>query len=292
MQKNKIHSFSKYLFSLILFGSNGTIASFIALNSRQTVLLRTLIGSLFLLFLFLISGKKFTFYKHKKQFAFLAISGMAMGGSWMFLYEAYRRIGVGISSLLYYCGPIIVIALSPILFKERLTVNKIIGFIIVFCGVVLLNINTFDKSGNTFGVICGLLSAVLYAFMIIFNKKATDIVGFENSLLQLFFAFFTVAVFVGITAGYNFKIPTESIIPILILGLLNTGVGCYFYFSSITNLKVQTVAVCGYLEPLSAVMFSAFILKEKLLTMQILGIFLIINGAILCECKIKYNTKF
>ena len=45
----------------------------------------------------------------------------------------------------------------------------------------------------------------------------------------------------------------SSIVPIFILGQLNTGVGCYFYFSSIGYLPVQTVAICGYLEPLSLI---------------------------------------
>ena len=40
-------------------------------------------------------------------------------------------------------------------------------------------------------------------------------------------------------------------IPILWISLLNTGGGCYFYFSSIGRLPVQTVAIYGYIEPLS-----------------------------------------
>lgn len=277
----------KYLFALLLFGSNGIVASFIVLNSQKIVLFRTLIGSLFLLLIFLISGNKFTFWKHKKQFLFLVISGMTMGASWMFLYEAYTRIGVSISSLLYYCGPIIVIILSPFLFKERLTVNKVIGFILVFSGVILINENAFNGCGNIFGIVCGLLSAVMYAFMVICNKKATSIVGVENSTLQLLTAFFTVAIFVGIKQGYVIDVPTASILPIAILGVLNTGIGCFLYFSSIGQLKVQTVVICGYLEPLSAIVFSALILKEEMLPLQIFGAILIIGGAVICECKTK-----
>lgn len=39
--------FCKYLFALLLFGSNGTVASYIDLSSSQIVLLRALIGSIF-----------------------------------------------------------------------------------------------------------------------------------------------------------------------------------------------------------------------------------------------------
>ncbi len=284
-------SYFKYIFGLLLFGSNGIVASFIELSSYEIVLLRTLIGSILLIAVFFISGGRLTFYKHKGQFLFLAVSGIAMGASWMFLYEAYARIGVSISSLLYYCGPVIVMVLSPILFREKLTAVKVISFLAVLGGVFLVNSNALSGNADTFGIVCGLLSAVMYAFMVIFNKKATSITGLENSTLQLIISFLAVAVFVGFKQGYAISIPQTSILPILILGLLNTGIGCYLYFSSIGNLPVQSVAICGYLEPLSAVLFSVVFLKETMLSLQVVGAVLIIGGAMYGElakgrCKI------
>lgn len=86
-------------------------------------------------------------------------------------------------------------------------------------------------------------------------------------------------------------ISTESTLPLLILGFINTGIGCYFYFSSIGNLPVQSVALCGYLEPLSAVMLSMLILRETMLSMQIIGAVLILGGAILGECMKRQGVK-
>ncbi|MCH5273702.1 MAG: EamA family transporter [Lachnospiraceae bacterium] len=280
-------SYFKYISGLLLFGSNGIVASFIALSSYEIVLLRTLIGSLLLIILFFIGKGKITFYRHKKQFLWLAVSGIAMGASWISLYEAYTRIGVSISSLLYYCGPVIVMALSPLLFKEKLTAFKTIGFLSVLCGVFLVNGNAFDGSGDTLGILCGLLSAVMYSFMVIFNKKAGNITGLENAALQLLISFLTVTVFVGFKQGFIINIPQSSILPIFILGLLNTGIGCYFYFSSIGNLPVQTVAICGYLEPLSAVLFSVLLLKETMLPLQMIGAAMILGGAVFGECVKK-----
>ena len=286
--KNKL-PFLKYLMALLMFGTNGIVASHISLSSYEIVLLRTLIGSLFLIAIYFITGCKLSFYKNKKQSAFLAVSGIAMGASWMFLYEAYAQIGVSISSLLYYCGPVIVMALSPLLFNEKLTLLKIAGFIAVLTGIFLVNGNVSGQL-NKWGILCGLMSAVMYAFMVICNKKAKDITGLENSMLQLLVSFLTSAVFVGIKQGYAMDIQAESVLPIVILGLVNTGVGCYFYFSSIDRLPVQTVAVCGYLEPLSAVMFSAIMLDERLTALQIIGAVLIIGGA-MCGELVKRKTK-
>ncbi|HHY05567.1 MAG TPA: DMT family transporter [Clostridia bacterium] len=65
--------------------------------------------------------------------------------------------------------------------------------------------------------------------------------------------------------------------------IVNTGIGCYFYFSSIQNLSAQSVAICGYLEPLSALIFSAIFLQERLTSLQIIGAILILGGAVFGE---------
>ena len=275
----------KYIFALLLFGSNGIVASLIYLSSYEIVLLRTLIGSLLLIAIFFIAREKLTFYKYKTQSIFLAVSGTAMGTSWIFLYEAYDEIGVSLASLAYYCGPVIVMILSPFLFGEKLTRIKVCSFLVVLVGIFLVNGTAFENGVSVWGLACGLLSAICYSLMVMFNKKANDITGLENSMLQLFVAFLTVAIFVGIKQGYRMRIDTQSIIPILVLGLLNTGIGCYFYFSSIGKLPVQTVAICGYLEPLSAVVFSVIFLKETMLPIQIIGAVLIIGGAMLGEYR-------
>ena len=79
--------------------------------------------------------------------------------------------------------------------------------------------------------------------------------------------------------AYTISFLPSDILPILVLGLLNTGNGGYLYFSSIGSLPVQAVAICGYLEPLSAVLFSVLLLGEKTLSLQIIGAVPIIGSA-------------
>ncbi len=272
----------KYISSLLLFGSNGIIASFIHLSSTETVFWRTMIGSILLISIFILRGKKLSFTCNCKDFVYVCLSGISMGLSWIFLYEAYNMIGVSLSSLIYYCAPVIVMIISPILFKEKLTYFKIISFAIVLLGIILAN---GKVSGNTdnIGLLYGIISALAHALMVIFSKKASKINGLENSMLQLMLSFFTVAVYIGIKTNYHFDINLSNLLWIIILGLLNTGFGCYLYFSSIKCLPVQTVSLIGYIEPLSAVILAVVILKETMSPIQILGAAMIILGAFLEE---------
>lgn len=175
--------------------------------------------------------------------------------------------------------------------KEKLTAVKLIGFAAVLCGVFLVNGKALGNGTNAFGLFCGIMSAVMYAIMVIFNKKAKDIIGIENSMVQLTVSFLTVAVFVAGKQGCVMKIDPADILPILFLGLINTGIGCYCYFSSIGNLPVQTVAICGYLEPLSAVVFSLLFLEEVMMQVQAAGAVLILAGAMFGEGRVNNNMK-
>jgi len=273
------NAYFKCITSLILFGLNGIVASHISLTSYEIVFTRALIGSLFLILIFVFSKQKVKFRGNKLHFLFLLISGIAMGTSWMFLYEAYVQIGISIATLAYYCGPVIVMILSPIVFREKMTSVKLVGFFAVIIGMICVNGQASSRSGFSWGLLCGLLSAIMYAFMVIFNKKAENITGLENPMWQLIISFLTVAVFVGFKQGFSINNMQENLMPILVLGIVNTGIGCYFYFSSIGNLSGQTVAICGYLEPLSALFFSAILLGESLKPLQMVGAVLILGGA-------------
>lgn len=273
------NAYFKYVIALLLFGSNGIVASYILLNSYEIVYLRTLIGSIFLIFIFALSKQKVQFWKNKSDFLYLIISGVAMGASWMFLYEAYAQIGVSIATLAYYCGPVIVMILSPLIFKEKMTTAKLLGFLAVIIGMLCVNGQAFTEGKISLGLIFGILSALMYVVMVVFNKKATSITGLENATCQLVISFLTVAIFMSFKQGLFVDIVDGNLMPILILGVVNTGVGCYFYFSSIGRLPVQSVSILGYLEPLSALIFSTAILGEKLSLVQAIGAVLILGGA-------------
>ena len=273
---------AKHLFSLLLFGSNGIVASRIALTSYEIVFLRCLLGSLLLGAIVLAARKPLGILREKRSALLIAASGMAMGASWMFLYEAFTQIGVSFATLTYYCGPVILVALSPILFGESLTRLKLLALGMVAAGAVLLN-GPLAGGGSLWGLFCGFMAALCYVAMVALNKKAKGVSGMENTLLQLVAALGTVSAFLLWKQGLSLDVAAGGWPFILVLGLVNTGYACWLYFSSIGRLPVQTVAVCGYVEPLSAVLFSVLLLGETMSLWQTLGAALIFAGAVLSQ---------
>ncbi len=279
---------AKHLFSLLLFGSNGIVASHISLTSYEIVFLRCLLGSLLLGVIVLAARKPLDLFRDRRSALLITASGAAMGASWMFLYEAFTQIGVSFATLTYYCGPVILVALSPLLFGEKLTRLKVTALGMVAAGAALLN-GPLAGGGSLWGLFCGIMAALSYVAMVVFNKKARGVSGMENTLLQLVAALATVSAFLLWRQGLTLDTASGDWPYILVLGLLNTGYACWLYFSSIGRLPVQTVAVCGYVEPLSAVLFSVALLGETMSAWQALGAVLIFSGAVLSQMRRSKN---
>ncbi len=291
----------KYLLSLILFGSNGIVANMIDLPSALIVLARVSLGATLLAGLVLASQstrKNLQAPKHRRQALHLFISGVALGAAWLFLFESYRHIGVGTASLLFYCGPVIVMALSPMVFGTRLTASNIAGFAAVVLGAFLVVGQGLGSGIAPAGLVLGGMSAVMYAVMVICSKKVNDIRGVESSAIQLCGSFAAVAVYLlASAAAGGLEVPTAvqvaslNVPAILCIGLVNTGLGCLMYFSSMGELPVTRVAVCGYLEPLSAVALSALLLGEAMSATNVLGAVLILGGALYSELGEKMLAR-
>lgn len=127
------------------------------------------------------------------------------------------------------------------------------------------------------------MSAVLLAVMIVTNKMAVGVRGMENPVVQLVFAFTTVAAVSLVTGDAVMAVAPSDVPGILVLGLVNTALGCVLYFTSMGRIRSQTVAVCGYIEPLTAVVLAALVLGEPMGPVQVLGAAMVIGGALFCE---------
>lgn len=272
---------------MVIFGTNGLIVANISLGSAEIVLMRTFLGSLFLLAIVLVK-RSFSFADLKADLVPATMGGAALGLNWVLLFSAYRSAGVGLSTLTYYCGPIIVLALSPVLFKEKLTWNKLLAIAAVAVGMFCITGDIEPGSDVQTGILFGGGAALLYASLIVANKRVKRLSGLNCAMYELIVAFFVVLIYL---LASNVKLPVvpaaEDIVWVLVIGLVNTGLAYYLYFSSLQKLPGQTVALVCYIDPLTALLVSGAFLGEKLFAVQIAGAVLILGGACLGELKFK-----
>ena len=83
----------------------------------------------------------------------------------------------------------------------------------------------------------------------------------------------------------------RSIILILTVGIIHTGVAYILYFSSLKDVKAHTAAIFSYIDPILALILSFLILKESLGVFEAIGAILVLSGAFLSEIKLKKSDN-
>lgn len=278
-------AYGMYIFSMLIFGTNGYLVAHMSIHSSQIVLLRTLIGGAVLTIIVLLRGG-FNREAIKSERIPLLLGGTALGLNWVALFEAYRLLNVSLATLIYYGGPMLVLLLSPILFREKLTGWKLFAIILVAIGLIFISGSIASGGMPTAGLLTAALAALFYASLIVFNKKIIRTDGLQTAALELDIAFVIVLLYTLLTVGLPH--PRAADYPyIAVIGLINTGLAYLLYFSGLQRLPGQSVAMISYVDPVSALLFSALLLGERMSTIQIFGAVLIIGGAILGELKPK-----
>ncbi len=278
------------ILTMLMWGSLGIFVRYIDFTSSQIALFRAVIGSLFLLLFSILSKEKISKESIKQNLGFLVVGSVCLGLNWIFLFESYNYTTISVATICYYLAPIIVMLMSPILFKERLTLTKILCIIAALVGMIfIVELNKESiSSNNIVGILYGLSAAVFYAGVVISNKYLKNISGKESSIIQLSISSIFLIIYVFLTDRINLNsISFNSVTLLLILGIVHTGIAYLIYFSVIQKLDSQTVALYSYIDPISAIIFSSLLLSEKMSLYQILGGILIIGSTLVNEMHNK-----
>ncbi|MBU8917740.1 EamA family transporter [Neobacillus sp. 114] len=289
----------RLIMTMLIFGSIGVFVKKIDLSSSEIAFLRGVIGSLFLLLASFLVKHKPSMKALKENAVLLLLSGGAIGLNWIFLFESYRYTTISNATISYYFAPIFVMILAPWILKEKLTGMKVGCIVMAMVGLFLIVQNgagsTNGSHNHALGIFYGLLAASLYASVILMNKFIKNLSGFEMTLVQLMAGALVLLPYVLWKGQLSFAgLNSNSIIYILILGIVHTGLAYFLYFTSIQKLKGQTIAVLSYIDPISAVIIAAVFLGESMTWVQMIGGALVLGSTFLSEkleLKIEKNGQ-
>ena len=270
--------------AMLMFGSIGLFVRGIALPSSVIALVRGVIGCLFLVTAGCLMKQPVNWRAIKGNWLVLVLSGAAIGFNWIFLFEAYRYTTVSCATLSYYFAPVFVILVSPIVLGEKLTKKKLCCAVGAVVGMLLVSNVLFRENGENglLGIFFGLMAAVLYASVMILNKFMKGLTGLETTAAQLGVAAVILLPYTVLTAAEPFSavwasVPAISWVLLAFVGIVHTGVGYLLYFSAMKKLPAQTVAVLSYIDPVTAILLSAVILRETMSVPQMVGAALILG---------------
>lgn len=272
--------------SMIIFGTIGIFVEYISMPSGLIAAVRGIVGMAVLLITMAVTKKVPDKSAIKKRLPIIILSGAAIGFNWILLFEAYRHTGVPVATVCYYMAPIIVIAFSPVFFKEKLGLKKIICVAVALVGAVAVSGVLQADTSKLAGILLGLGAAVLYASVVIMNKFLADVPALERTAFQLGVAGFTVLPYALMTMG-DITFNPVSLGLLAVVGVFHTGFAYTMYFSAVGKLKGQTVAILSYIDPASAILLSALFLSQTPTLYEALGAVLIIGAAFVGEVSFR-----
>ncbi len=191
------------------------------------------------------------------------------------------------SSIIVGSNVFVAIVISAIFFRlEHLSWNKIIGCIIGFIGIVIINVTgnsiDFHMSLTGEGMIFG--STIAYAISSVLIKSYSK---HENPVVLSAYQFIIggiVLMLTGILAGGHMSIPNMNGIGIILYLALISSVAYTLWSLLLSQNLVSRVAVFGFMNPVFGVLTSIILLpgeKSTVGTHVILALFFVIMGILL-----------
>lgn len=281
------------IISMVIFGTLAIFVRNISLQSGELALYRAVLAALLIGGYLLAARKPIHFANIKKDLLLLLASGAAMGINWILLFEAYRYTTVSVATLSYYFAPVLVTAVCPLLFHEKLSGKQIFCFLMSTLGVVMIvgvsgldAVGTGNAGRNFIGICFGLGAACFYAAVILLNKFIKSVGGIHRTFLQFLGAIVILIPYVMATGGFHLgSLSSVGWTNLLIVGLIHTGITYCMYFSSLKELRGQEAAILSYVDPLVAVFVSVTVLGEAMTGWQLAGGVLILGFTIWNEME-------
>lgn len=251
----------------------------------------TLSGIIVLLYQIIQKRNIFTF--SKKQYSQMATLGVIQTTiQYIFFYVGMSYTTGVRGSIINGTGTFVSIILAHFIYKnDKLNFNKILGCILGFSGVVLINLNgvsTLGDRGVTFkgeGFI--VTAAIMFALGTIYSKEITKkmdasiVTGYQLFIGGIILTFFGFA-FGGKLSGFTLKSTT-----LLIYMALLSSVAFVIWTQLLKFNKVGVISVFNFLVPIFGTLLSGVFLGENIFDVKILISVLLVCMGIYKVYKVK-----
>lgn len=295
--KNKIYVFIVIL-SGIFWGSSCLFVDYLKTHtpatSVQITAIRIVLAALVLNLWLIVKGKGFSLYKISgKSWLLCAISGfcsvVAMG---MFYYSCMVETSAAVAVILLYTAPLFVMIMSLFFFKEKMTVQKMVAFVIAIVGCALVSGIASGSRISALGIFLGLMSGFTYSlygiFTSLFMKENKDTLTF--TALSFFFAAIGALVISKPWEIVKFTLEVENIpltlIMYLLLAICTAVIPFFLYSKGIEGVKPDVASILAFSEPLMACVFGTAVLGQDM------DIFGVIGIVCVCAAIVVLNVNF
>ncbi|MCW2681216.1 MAG: protein of unknown function transrane [Frankiales bacterium] len=198
----------------------------------------------------------------------LALGGIGYVGMSLCYFFALERISAGLTSLLLYFYPALVVVLGAVLLRDRPRPLALLAVGVATVGTVL-TIGPVE-GGQGLGIALGLGSALVYATYILVGSRVRGVGPFAMSATVLLAGAAVMAVLAAVTRP---QLPSAPGAWLALGGVALIGgvVAVATFFAALALLGPSDTAVISTFEPVVSIGAAALVLGERLGPLQVVG---------------------
>jgi len=206
-----------------------------------------------------------------------ALGGAAIVANWLLLFAAYPRASISVATAVYNTQPFMLLGLGALLFRERITVQKLAWLGLAFGGTLLLVGATPDQGSDyVTGILMALGAAFFYALAAIVAKYLAGTPPHLIALIQVVAGMLMMAPFVHWQA-----LPRDSSTWALLasVGVIHTGLVYILLYGAIQKLPTHLTGALSFIYPVTAIAVDYAAFGHRLAPGQLAGATLILLSA-------------
>ena len=271
------------IFIALLFLATNSILCKMAISTQNIdafsfTFLRIFSGTILLLIIYFLKNKnlKLSFKKNWISSFMLFLYAICFSYS-------YINMFAGIGTLILFAVVQISMILIALFYKEKLTINKILGVIVAFGGLAFLLYPKEDFSISFFHTFLMVISGIAWAIYSVIGKSST------NALLNTTDNFFKATIFAIIFMLFfinEFKFDLYTSFLAILSGSITSGLGYLIWYEVLPKIQITTASVLQLIVPILAIFLSVIILDEKFSLELAISTFIILFGIFLALKKV------
>lgn len=256
------------------------ISRFGAVPSLFSMMVRMFLAGVFLL---PFSVQRLRTHRPTPQFLLKMLpAGVFLTGASILIYTALDTIPASIGIALHYTYPLVVMLLSVVLFRARITARSVAALGMSLVGVILLCDNDVLPEHAGTSVCIALLSAVAFGayYLWVERKKLGEMDAVLFTMLLSFLDAFLLALYNGAT-GKLFVSVNAGVLGVLAAAGLFAMLAVLTQTMAIQRIGSVMTSILGTLQPIVCTLGSALVLREPVSVRSLFGSALVLGAVVI-----------
>lgn len=260
------------------------------LDAMQIATLRLIVAAACFTVFVLIKDPKLLKFRLKDIWMFLGTGVVSVVLFNMTYFYTMIHSQASVAVVLLYTSPVFVMIISAILFKEKITFQKITALVMTFLGCVFVaGMIGGEMNVRPFILFTGISAGLLYALYTIFGRFALE--KYDTITVTAYtFIFGTLG-----SIPFGRVIPAAKIIfahwELVLLcigiGVISTVLPYFFYTWGLERMESGKAAILVAVEPLVGAVVGITVFHESISVSKIIGIALIIGAIVVMNVEIN-----